>query len=461
MDGWHYVPSWKQIENHLLSPFPSHLQTQHSAQAPFCGNYEQHTFNPRLIPQRLKFVDRAFFLARTKTVRNLHDRFADIDLNAVIDDLISTVTDMAMILVGAALTGAAIGGGIGALGFGAGALPGAIVGASLGAQAGTWILAILGLQSIAEFFLEGLPTIIEQYLRGIKIAWEGSRAPATGVLGGMGPGCEYGSVHHASTEIASAHTAVILLLLSAIVAYLTRGRGEATLLASQMSNSHRGGRLAQWMLKHEERLKQHPDLQPREPRKGVLGTPEQSTPSRRANTDQPSPKPKVMPLVKVPCFSAANIPSSKIPEFDRQLAGQEKGLNNLTVAEYLKTRVAFKDRLSVRDPRVAKEARIDLKNNVQSQLFEKFRSEGLSPASAMSKASEVASEKMKKLAALHNPDLYSGGKDVIGGFGDRQVNSSIGAQWRSRVSELDKVAGNIAQMEQERTKINTQLKRCK
>lgn len=79
----------------------------------------------------------------------------------------------------------------------------------------------------------------------------------------------------------------------------------------------------------------------------------------------------------------------------------------------------------------------------------------------MSKASEVASEKMKKLAALHNPDLYSGGKDVIGGFGDRQVNSSIGAQWRSRVYELDKVAGSIAQMEQERTKINTQLKRCK
>ncbi|WP_455885179.1 polymorphic toxin type 15 domain-containing protein, partial [Pseudomonas spelaei] len=50
---------------------------------------------------------------------------------------------------------------------------------------------------------------------------------------------------------------------------------------------------------------------------------------------------------------------------------------------------------------------------------------------------------MKKLAALHNPDLYSGGMDVIGDFGDRQVNSSIGAQWRSRVSELDKVAGSI------------------
>jgi len=461
MDAWHYIPSWKQIEDSLLSHFPSHRQTQHSTQASLGGSYKQQMFNPRLIPQRIQCVNQAFFFARSETIRNLQGRFADIDLNAVIDDLIRTVADMAMILVGATLAGAAIGGGIGALGFGAGALPGATVGAGLGAQAGTWILAIVGLQSIAEFFLDGLPDIIEQYLRGITIAWESPRDSATGLLGDMGAGFEYSGVHHAATEIASAHTAVILLLLSAMVAYLTRGRGEATLLASQMSNSRRGSRLAQWMLKHEERLKQHPDLQPREPRRGVFGPQEQLTPSRRENTNQPLPKPRVMPLVKVPCFNASNMPSSKIPEFDRQLAGQEKGLNNLTVAEYLKARDAFKDRLNVRDPKIAKQARVDIQNNFQSELFEKFRSEGLSPASAMSKATEIARDKMKKLAALHNPDLYSGGMDVIGDFGDRQVNSSIGAQWRSRVSELDKVAGSIAQVEQERTKINTQLKRCK
>ncbi|AZE98309.1 hypothetical protein C4J95_0831 [Pseudomonas orientalis] len=300
MDAWHYIPSWKQIEDDLLSHFPSHRQIQHSTQAPLGGGYKQQMFNPSLIPRRVKCVNQAFFFARSETIRNLHGRFADIDLNAVIDDLIRTVADMAMILVGAALAGAAIGGGIGALGFGAGALPGATVGAGLGVQAGTWILSILGLQSIAEFFLDGLPAIIEQYLRGIAIAWESPRDSATGLLGDMGTGFEYSGVHHAATEIASAHTAVILLLLSAIVAYLTRGRGEAALLASQMSNSRRGSRLAQWMLKHEERLKQHPDLQPREPRRGIFEPQEESTPSRRGNTDQPLPKPKGMPLVKVP-----------------------------------------------------------------------------------------------------------------------------------------------------------------
>jgi len=43
---------------------------------------------------------------------------------------------------------------------------------------------------------------------------------------------------------------------------------------------------------------------------------------------------------------------------------------------------------------------------------------------------------MTSLAALHNPDLIAGGKDIIDDFGDRQVNSSIGPQWKSRVGVL-------------------------
>ncbi len=47
---------------------------------------------------------------------------------------------------------------------------------------------------------------------------------------------------------------------------------------------------------------------------------------------------------------------------------------------------------------------------------------------------------MKDMAALHEPDLYAGGKDVISGFGDTQVNKSIGGGWRSRVEGLDEAA---------------------
>ena len=60
-------------------------------------------------------------------------------------------------------------------------------------------------------------------------------------------------------------------LLGAIVAYLTRGRGNAQVLASEMQASAKGARLGQWMLKHEEALKKHPDLQLPKPQQGAFG----------------------------------------------------------------------------------------------------------------------------------------------------------------------------------------------
>lgn len=68
-----------------------------------------------------------------------------------------------------------------------------------------------------------------------------------------------------------------------------------------------------------------------------------------------------------------------------------------------------------------------------------------------------SSEIMKGLAALHEPDLVVGGKDAIGGFGDAQVNQSIGGGWRSRVEELDKAAEKFPRG----TEMNVELKRCK
>ncbi|BBH44363.1 hypothetical protein KU43P_08400 [Pseudomonas sp. KU43P] len=53
---------------------------------------------------------------------------------------------------------------------------------------------------------------------------------------------------------------VVVLLLGAIVSYLTRGRGDARVLAQEMAASSKGARLGQWMLKHEEELKKRPDL---------------------------------------------------------------------------------------------------------------------------------------------------------------------------------------------------------
>jgi hypothetical protein len=73
----------------------------------------------------------------------------------------------------------------------------------------------------------------------------------------------------------------------------------------------------------------------------------------------------------------------------------------------------------------------------------------------------MATDRMKNLAALHNPDMFAGGKDVIGGMGDKGVNSSIGAQWKGRAAQLDKEARSIPASERGSTKMNSKLKRCK
>ena len=45
-----------------------------------------------------------------------------------------------------------------------------------------------------------------------------------------------------------------------------------------------------------------------------------------------------MAKMEVRCFDVNDLPKEKIPEFDRQLQGQEYGLNEFTVEEYLNSR---------------------------------------------------------------------------------------------------------------------------
>ncbi|MFH7468188.1 DUF6861 domain-containing protein, partial [Pseudomonas syringae group genomosp. 7] len=71
---------------------------------------------------------------------------------------------------------------------------------------------------------------------------------------------------------------VVVLLLGAIVAYLTRGRGNASLLAKEMQASKKGAKLGQWMLKHEDDLTRHPDLQNAGSRKIALDNQEPPPP---------------------------------------------------------------------------------------------------------------------------------------------------------------------------------------
>ena len=47
---------------------------------------------------------------------------------------------------------------------------------------------------------------------------------------------------------------------------------------------------------------------------------------------------------------------------------------------------------------------------------------------------------MGSFAALHGPDLKAGGSGALTGLGDAGINSSLGAQWSSKVGKMDTAA---------------------
>lgn len=155
----------------------------------------------------------------------------------------------------------------------------------------------------------------------------------------------------------------------------------------------------------------------------------------------------------LPCFKKNKKGDPK--EYDRQLKGQQDGLNNMTAKEYLDGRAAYTgNRASTASDR----------KKYENGIVENFRNAGHSKKNA----EKMASDKMKTLNALHNPDMYAGGKDVIADFGDAGVNKSIGSQWNktpkgetmTRVEMLDKDAKEAVANGNGDYKMNANMHRC-
>jgi hypothetical protein len=192
--------------------------------------------------------------------RELQREFHQIEIGTVLSGLLDVLKDAALILLTSISIGTAAGAAVGALAGGVGAVPGAAAGAALGAKVGGWILAALGLKALAEFFIEGLPAILEHYRRGLTRAWAAPDQDDAGddLRGGLRRQSE---VRGAAVDISKGHVAMVLLLLSALVAYLTRGRGDIGQLAAQARRGKLGARFADWIVKHEAVLRNHPRLQ--------------------------------------------------------------------------------------------------------------------------------------------------------------------------------------------------------
>ncbi|MBU3013273.1 hypothetical protein KO488_00790 [Poseidonibacter lekithochrous] len=176
-------------------------------------------------------------------------------------------------------------------------------------------------------------------------------------------------------------------------------------------------------------------------------------------------KVKSLKQTKVKCFKKKQDKHSA-KDYDKQLKDQEAGLNDMSADQYLKGREAFDgvsckgekattdSSLKNRPKRNASEARTARAKH-QEKLVEKYENSGsLNPEAA-------ATAEMKTLAALHNPDMVAAGKDVITGFGDKGINSSIGSQWKDRVSDLDNAACKAKADGKGKDKMNAKLSRCK
>lgn len=109
-------------------------------------------------------------------------------------------------------------------------------------------------------------------------------------------------------------------------------------------------------------------------------------------------------------------------EFARQLKDQEKGMNELTVDEYLKNREKYIEQGRAIEGNAAQQA---AREEAYVQKINELQREGLT----LSKAKKQAKEWLDTQAALHNhPNQIAGGKaEVIGGLGDKRINSSIGS----------------------------------
>jgi hypothetical protein len=119
-------------------------------------------------------------------------------------------------------------------------------------------------------------------------------------------------------------------------------------------------------------------------------------------------------------------------EFNRQYTEQMDTLQKTPLSDWLKNRVEYLDNGRTPDSLRAQQAARDI---AFRDMYDDLRDRGLSKDAA----DKAAKDWLRTQAATHRLDGIAGG-DVtdISGVGDMRINSSLGSQWRSRVSDIDR-----------------------
>lgn len=167
-------------------------------------------------------------------------------------------------------------------------------------------------------------------------------------------------------------------------------------------------------------------------------------PSPRALDNQECKLPEKMDLVTIKFKYPEGANEAQKKEFRRQLKAQERGLNKQSVAENMENRQNYQLRKEETGNGRSPEsymAQQRVREKAIAQRIESNQNKGLS----YGEAKKEADEWIQKQAALHDPDQIAGGNPLkVSKMGDRNINSSIGSQWSSRVSQLEDAANRFA-----------------
>ncbi|GLQ89401.1 DUF6861 domain-containing protein [Dyella flagellata] len=195
-------------------------------------------------------------IARQTVTRKLEG----ISLDAVWDILFSAVRDMALYYGGSVVLGTAVGAGLGSLAGGVGAIPGAVVGAEAGNLLGEWVLMFLGLKMLAEGLADTIPQALRLYVQGFRIAWGPAEQDR--------PDAPYSADYYhnenmAAHRFADGHVLMIIAILIALIAYLTRGKSEKALMEAIRKSERLGSKFADWLAANKGKLLEDERLQPK------------------------------------------------------------------------------------------------------------------------------------------------------------------------------------------------------
>jgi hypothetical protein len=150
-----------------------------------------------------------------------------------------------------------------------------MVGTGIGLQVGNLILMALGLAAIAEYFYQGLPACLATLQEGLATAWhaeDGLKPAGLDPSGGSAAQVQE-RTERAARLLAHGQEQLVMLLLTAIVTYLTRGQMKAGVMNSMESIATRSARLqseisnkefATWLARNEQKILAQPELQVKE-----------------------------------------------------------------------------------------------------------------------------------------------------------------------------------------------------